>query len=55
MKKMILVGMMILGMTMFAEKLKTDGKIIFEKLKGFWRLKEVEGRNNIKILIENWN
>lgn len=36
MKKIILIGMMVLGITIFAEKLNTDGKEHLKELLGKW-------------------
>ena len=54
MKKIILVGMMILGMAIFAEKLKTDGKNNLDKLKGTWRVKGADGANTVRYFNGKW-
>lgn len=54
MKKIVLIGMIVLGMIVFAEKLTTDGRNNIDKLKGTWRAKGADGSNIIRFFNGKW-
>ena len=54
MKKLIVLGIMLLGIVAMAEKLTTDGKNNLDKLKGSWRVKGADGGNVIRFLNGKW-
>ena len=42
MKKIILILMFLLSITIFAEKLTTDGKYHFDKIMGYWEIPDAD-------------